>query len=40
MESNFKKKNSFEKRNTESKTIISKYPGRLPIIVEKHNSCE
>ena len=34
----FKSKNTLEKRATESISIMSKYPDRLPIIVEKHHT--
>ena len=40
MEGNFKSKMPFKKRLLESSKIISKYPGRIPIVVEKHTSCE
>tara|TARA_B100001094_G_scaffold333398_1_gene411472 strand:- start:28413 stop:28763 length:351 start_codon:yes stop_codon:yes gene_type:complete len=39
MENTFKKKYSFEKRLEESRDIIEKYTGRVPIIVEKHHDC-
>ena len=39
MQNNFKKKYSFEKRLEESREIIEKYTGRVPIIVEKHHDC-
>ncbi len=39
MQNNFKKKYSFEKRLEESRDIIEKYTGRVPIIVEKHHDC-
>ena len=35
----FKSKNTLEKRATESINIMSKYPDRLPVIVEKHHTC-
>ena len=35
----FKSKNTLEKRATESISIMSKYPDRLPVIVEKHETC-
>ena len=38
--SDFKRKNSFEKRYQESKNILAKYPERIPIIVEKYEDCE
>ena len=38
--SDFKRKNSFERRNQESKNILAKYPERIPIIVEKYEGCE
>ena len=38
--SDFKRKNSFEKRYQESKNILAKYPERIPIIVEKYEGCE
>jgi len=38
--SNFKKKHSLELRTEEANKIIDKYPDRIPIIVEKHNSCD
>jgi len=34
----FKKSFSFEKRSEESTKIISKYPNRIPIIVERGNN--
>lgn len=40
MENSFKNKSSFDKRVKESETIKNKYPDRIPIIVEKHNSSE
>ena len=40
MTNTFKNKYSFEKRSQESKTIKEKYPDRIPIIVQKHYSCE
>jgi len=40
MDSIFKRENSLEKRKNESKTIIAKYPGRVPIIVEKYKDSE
>lgn len=40
MKGDFKKQNTIEKRKNESKTIVAKYPGRVPIIVEKYNDCE
>jgi GABA(A) receptor-associated protein len=36
---NFKNKHSLELRKEESNKIINKYPDRIPIIVEKHKSC-
>ena len=39
MKSIFKENNPIEKRKNESKTIINKYPGRIPIIVEKYTDC-
>ena len=36
---NFKSKHSLELRKEESNKIINKYPDRIPIIVEKHKSC-
>jgi len=39
MEIIFKKKNNLEKRCSESKNILNKYPDRIPIIVEKHGDC-
>ena len=39
MENNFKKKLTFEKRKQESTNISKKYPGRIPIIVQKHRDC-
>ena len=36
----FKKKNSFEKRKKEASSVLEKYPDRIPIIVQKHNTCE
>lgn len=35
--SEFKKTNSFEKRKAESDKIMSKYPDRIPVIVERGN---
>ena len=40
MSSVFKQVNPIEKRKNESITIIGKYPGRVPIIVEKYKSSE
>lgn len=40
MKGDFKKQNTIEKRKNESKTIVAKYPGRIPIIVEKYTDCE
>ena len=40
MGSIFKDDNLFEKRKNESQTIIAKYPGRIPVIVEKYKDCE
>ncbi len=37
IEESFKDKYSFEKRLNESTSIISKYPNRIPIIVERFN---
>ncbi|NDB84184.1 MAG: hypothetical protein EB127_15930 [Alphaproteobacteria bacterium] len=36
----FKKDNSLENRIASSSKMISKYPDRIPIIIEKHKSCE
>jgi GABA(A) receptor-associated protein len=33
--SEFKKQNSFDKRRSESKRMIEKYPDRIPVIVQK-----
>ena len=38
--SNFKKSNTFEKRQSESQRINIKYKDRVPIIVEVNSSCE
>ena len=38
--SDFKRKNSFERRHQESNNILAKYPERIPIIVEKYVGCE
>ena len=35
----FKKKHDFQKRKNESFRITSKYPDKIPIIVEKHKGC-
>jgi GABA(A) receptor-associated protein len=35
MKSNFKQKNSFTDRYNESITILTKYPERIPVIVER-----
>lgn len=35
----FKKKFSFEQRQTESKKILNKYSDKIPIIVEKAKGC-
>jgi GABA(A) receptor-associated protein len=40
MKGDFKKQNTLEKRKNESQTIVKKYPGRIPIIVEKYHDCE
>ena len=37
---NFKEKNDFEKRCGEAENITTKYPDRVPIIVEKHHTCK
>jgi GABA(A) receptor-associated protein len=37
MKFNFKKENNLEKRKEESGKILSKYPDRIPIIVERLN---
>ena len=37
MENKFKNNYPFDKRFNESSAILSKYPGRVPIIVEKTN---
>ena len=37
---NFKKKYNLKLRKEESEKIIHKYNDRVPVIVEKHNSCE
>lgn len=37
---NFKDKHNFKLRQEEASKIINKYPDRIPVIVEKHNSCE
>jgi len=39
MENTFRNKNSFDTRSQEAKNILQKYTDRIPIIVEKHNSC-
>lgn len=39
MENKFKNKLTFEKRKQESTNISKKYPGRVPIIVQKHRDC-
>lgn len=38
--SKFKANHSFEMRKAESEKIISKYDNRIPIIVEKENTCK
>lgn len=38
MKSNFKQKNSFKDRFNESITILTKYPDRIPIIVERSSN--
>ena len=38
--SNFKKSNTFEKRQSESQRINTKYKDRVPIIVEVNSSCD
>ena len=38
--SDFKRKNSFERRHQESKNILAKYPERIPIIVEKYEGSD
>ena len=38
MENTFKKKYSFEKRKHESNNVHKKYPDRIPIVVQKHDS--
>ena len=35
----FKSKNNFELRKSESDKIILKYPKRIPIIIEKYETC-
>ena len=37
---NFKEEYDEDARLRESKKIIHKYPSRIPIIVEKHDSCQ
>lgn len=39
MEFNFQKKYSFEKRQSEARRIMDKYPERVPIIIEKYTGC-
>ena len=39
MENTFINKNSFDKRVQESTNIKEKYTDRIPIIVEKHHTC-
>jgi GABA(A) receptor-associated protein len=36
----FKEKYTLQLRKEESDKIINKYPDRIPVIVEKHHSCE
>ena len=36
----FKKKHTLEERKTESSKIITKYAGRIPIIVTKSSNCK
>tara|TARA_B100000900_G_C20237610_1_gene576531 strand:+ start:148 stop:510 length:363 start_codon:yes stop_codon:yes gene_type:complete len=38
--SNFKNKHTFDKRKSESKRILERYPDRYPIIVEKDSNCK
>ena len=40
MESGFRTKKSFEKRFDESMNVLTKYPDRIPIIVERHHDCK
>ena len=40
MESSFRKRNNLEKRTSESMGVLSKYPDRIPIIVERHHTCK
>lgn len=37
---NFKSKHSFDNRCKESKNIITKYPSRIPVIVEKQETSD
>lgn len=36
----FKHRYSFDQRSNEAKKILSKYPDRVPVIVEKHYNCK
>ena len=38
--SNFKNKHTFDKRKSESKRILERYPDRYPIVVEKDSNCK
>jgi len=38
--STFKKNNSLAKRKKQSNSILTKYPDKIPIIVEKNKSCK
>lgn len=40
IEDNFKSKHSFENRCKESRNIITKYPDRVPVIVEKQENTD
>mgnify|MGYP003991162905 CR=1 FL=1 len=37
---NFQKKHSFEKRRADSQSVITKYPERIPIIVQRGDKSE
>ena len=40
MENTFKNKTSFDQRKEDSTRIFQKYTDRIPIIVERHETCE
>ena len=39
MENKFKQKLTYDQRKQESTKVYTKYPGRVPIIVQKYHKC-